>query len=689
MTLTFDDSIDDIVLGSKDEGAINRSEDDLAVLVGQLSNQGPAGGILTDADDAGVELSCPNVSGTVGAGRLSNEHVNCDVPATFFLNWPRLDESKYLPLAKVREMEAWGHEIGGHSSHHHMVPRLESDGKVTEELSEQLLQMCWDRKNLSGITRLAPATGSLNLTTFAYPRGEYDWIGHPDLLERFDGGLTPPLDGQETRSIVQNDCGYRAARRTGGVANYPIACTDRSDSTPCPWAEHFPLDDSQTIWAIRTPSSVSPATDVGMQLDYPALPPNDQGAPGYDRAVEYESRSRTLKGWVDNAIANPASCGQANWIIYVFHSVCYRQTPACNPFGIFHQDFQNLLTWLRQKRKAGEIEIKTMAQVLGHTTERPMSLPDAGAQPTLVRNGGIYSDGDINRDYLPDCFQLDGVHAKSTFADARQATPVGDGGVDAGTTLVGGANGSRYYAWLWLTGKSPTEDGYLITRQDHARCALRVSPGNSYKVSFSYRKPDPARTCPFRDNPTARPCPLPGTGLTATSATAEEGDAGALGPYDFPFGAQGSDYEEFRVGEDVLDGGAAGLAVGAPGLADDGGVDGGLVPIYRLLYSFRRPQASGSMVKDGHWLEFRRTNFTPLQAPTSTWRRIDFIVPVDDAGLPIAVSAGIDSLSFGVELARNRATGQVGLDVDELSYCRLTNNNDADTVPACPDGGVN
>ncbi|MFZ5896886.1 MAG: hypothetical protein ACOY0T_37865, partial [Myxococcota bacterium] len=159
VSLTFDDSIDDIEPANRrDDGIGNRLEDDVAEAVG--SSAATSGwGVLTDGDTTKGENACPFV-GTVGTARDTREHQDCDVPATFYLNWPRLDETKqgFLTKLRVQQMESFGHEIGGHSGHHHVVPKLQPDSTTVTngrpDLAEQRLQICWDRKNLSGIARL-------------------------------------------------------------------------------------------------------------------------------------------------------------------------------------------------------------------------------------------------------------------------------------------------------------------------------------------------------------------------------------------------------------------------------------------------------------------------------------------------------------------------------------------------------
>lgn len=586
VSITFDDAIDDTVT---DDGPVT-SLDNLYPLARTL---------LSDGDGTASESACPNVGAIDSVPQLT-ESLDCDLPATFFLNSPRLDESKFLSTVQVQELDAMGHEIGGHSAHHLEIPNLESTSPDVLDLAEQELQVCWDRQRLSLIPKL-DGQGTLQITNFAYPFGQNAWLGAAGLVERF-GQPTPLLTGTETHGIVGQvfgKCAYGSARTTSGAGNAP-ECTDADPATPCVWAESTrPLNP----FALRVPSSITSTTP----LDYPVVPINDDGNGVYDRVEEYESRADSIKGWIDNAIANPPASGQ-NWVVLTFHTVCF--THRCNQYGMEYHEFASLMTWLRQKRLAGKIDVATMRTVLKQEKELRVHVPTVPEPAPFVHNADMTADS--NRDQVPDCFDSAGTGlfkrglaaSNPIFADADD---------NANGVADDGFGGDRWYAWLLMAGG--TTRGRFFTRMDLGHCTPSVVGGSGYKVAFKYRKPSSARRCGFSDGPTQAPCPL-----------------------------------------DVTD--------EAPS---------GRLPNYYLLYAFRSPAGLGyERLDDAAWTGFSRV---PIPAPTAgAW---------SEASATITAPTGKNALTIGIEIEHDDADGRVDVDVDQVSYCRLTSDN-GDEVPPCP-----
>lgn len=555
---------------------------------------------LTDEDTTANETLCPNV-GAVGDPPQLGENLDCDLGATYYVNFPRLDEDKFLTTANVQAMDSWGHEIAGHSAHHLDIPKLESASATTLDLDEQRLQMCWDRRRLSLIPKLN-GSGTFNIYSFAYPFGSFQWAGDPVNVSRF-GAPTPALDPDQTRQIVgrtnPGECAYRSARTVGTAVNTPF-CVDRDPTTPCAWAE---LKKPPDPFALRAPSSIEQETP----LDYPVIPPNDDGNGIYDRPEEFEARAGSVKGWIDNAIAHAPASGQ-NWIILTFHSVCFNHE--CNKYGPEYHDFKALMTWLRQKRKAGEIVVQTVHEVLNQNTELSVTVPQLPAPRVVVQNG--YLTADINRDYNPDCYQISG----SGVVDEETATPINTAHADADDDLNGiaddGHNGDRWYGWLVLS-SGVTRARYL-TRLDAGHCAPTVKAGNQYKINLYYRTPSGPRQCPFNDLPASLPCPIP------------------------------------------------------PGPSVSG-----VPPQFFMIYAFRRPMGSRTDIpdQDGFWGGFTQI---PLADPTPEWQLAEGVV---------TAAASSNGLSFGFEIRHNDASGDVQVDVDDFSYCLVT-NDPTDPVPLCP-----
>ena len=105
--------------------------------------------------------------------------------ATFYVNSGVVGDEESLTWAQIAQMEAAGHEIGGHTTQHAILPGLDGD--------EARRQVCDDRRTLLG--------HGLAVRSFAYPNGGHD---------------------AATRQIVA-DCGYQSARGVGGSSAGPYA----------------------------------------------------------------------------------------------------------------------------------------------------------------------------------------------------------------------------------------------------------------------------------------------------------------------------------------------------------------------------------------------------------------------------------------------------------------------------------
>ena len=192
-----------------------------------------------------------------------------------------------------------------------------------------------------------------------------------------------------------------------------------------------------------------------------------------------------------------------------------------------------------------------------------------------------------------------------------------------------------------------------------------------YRVSFYYRASRADRTCPFNASPTSAPCPFPFTPGAPGAPAALPAGAPAD---DLPFGYTGDDEQEFQSTA-TPPGGAQAAATAA-------------TPLYQLIYAWRKPNGTFSAANDGYWKPFAA--ITWLQGdpviehilPDSSWREFRYtLAPTPNNGAsPNNFVA--DSLSFGVQLGRNGALGRVAIDVDNFSYCRVS-NDPSDPVVAC------
>ena len=79
---------------------------------------------------------------------------------------------------------------------------------------------------------------------------------------------------------------------------------------------------------------------------------------------------------------------------------------------------------------------------------------------------------------------------------------------------------------------------------------------------------------------------------------------------------------------------------------------------------------AGERLNDGSWGGFSRVALPP---PTTSW---------SDAVATLTAPSGMDAVTFGIEIEHDDADGRVDVDVDDFSYCRMS-NDESDIVPAC------
>ncbi|MBI4601178.1 MAG: polysaccharide deacetylase family protein, partial [Planctomycetes bacterium] len=137
--------------------------------------------------------------------------------ATFFIPSPRIGRSGYMTLAQLRDLQADGNEIGGHTLDHLDLTTLSA--------AEAERQVCEDRAALVNL--------GFDPVSFAYPFG---------------------ANNESVQAIVAN-CGYQSARSIGGVGG----CAS------CPNAESLP---PANRYATRTRASVRTDTTLATLQGY-------------------------------------------------------------------------------------------------------------------------------------------------------------------------------------------------------------------------------------------------------------------------------------------------------------------------------------------------------------------------------------------------------------------------------------
>src|SRR6266498_3429851 len=129
--------------------------------------------------------------------------------ATFYINSSFIGLPGYMTRAQLDDLKANGHEIGGHTVSHQLLPSLSAD--------EQNRQICQDRDTLM--------SWGYDVTSFAYPFAEFN---------------------ATTKAIVPQ-CGYNSARAVGDLFSPHNRCSN------CPATVAVPLADP---YAIKTPDDV-------------------------------------------------------------------------------------------------------------------------------------------------------------------------------------------------------------------------------------------------------------------------------------------------------------------------------------------------------------------------------------------------------------------------------------------------
>ena len=217
--------------------------------------------------------------------------------ATFYVNSAKVGTSGfYMTWAQLDALAAAGNEISGHTLTHVNL----ADAALSE--AEKRRQVCEDRQNLT-------ARG-YDPVSFAYP---YGW---GDLL---------------AESIVR-DCGYRTARRVGGIVSpnwCPTCGSPRAESLP-------PVNP----FLVRTPSFGSPEISLS--------------------AIQ--------------SIVTQAELG-GGWVPLVFHGVC---ESGCGDGWVKPSTLAALMDWLAARSAQGTV-VRTMRQAF-----EPVAPPAADLETSIV-----------------------------------------------------------------------------------------------------------------------------------------------------------------------------------------------------------------------------------------------------------------------------------------------------------------
>ncbi|WP_409451160.1 chitobiase/beta-hexosaminidase C-terminal domain-containing protein [Jatrophihabitans sp.] len=225
-------------------------------------------------------------------------------------------DPEHMTWTELTALNNAGNEVGGHTLHHVDLTSVDTATATTE--------VCDDRQNL--------LDHGFFPTTFAYPTGAYN---------------------TSVEGIVRN-CGYSAARRTGGL---DVA----GDGAGPVYAESVPPADQYATRTVYNAPTGDPATVAPISLQH-----------------------------LQSAVTAAAQNG-GGWVPLVFHLVCSKTldpshyTDCINSWGPIELDtFNAFLDWLQLSGQPGGAPPKTSVA----TVARVLSGPDTQAPVTTLNCDG-------------------------------------------------------------------------------------------------------------------------------------------------------------------------------------------------------------------------------------------------------------------------------------------------------------
>jgi peptidoglycan/xylan/chitin deacetylase (PgdA/CDA1 family) len=229
---------------------------------------------------------------------------------------------------------------------------------------------------------------------------------------------------------IVKDCGYNSARGLGDILS------KAPDSIGMPVAETIP-----------------------------PLNPYNTAAPNQ---VDNTWTLADLQNQVTQAVT-----GGGGWVQLTFHHI---GTPATDPLTITEALYGQYVTWLKDQAAAGTIEVKTVRDVIGGTSQPVVSGPAAPAPITtgnLIQNPSLETAGPVVG--LPKCWAT-GAYGTNTPTFAP-ATPGHTGTVAEQLTVAGYVDG----------------DAKLLPTLDLGECAPTGTVGHSYQLKAWYKSTAPTQ----------------------------------------------------------------------------------------------------------------------------------------------------------------------------------------------------
>jgi hypothetical protein len=388
----------------------------------------------------------------------------------------------YMSWSQLQALYQDGNEIAGHTVLHEALPQVDAD--------EAIQEICQDRYDLMtppASSGLAP--GSLGpITDMAYPDGEGIATGSPNVSP--DPGST--IASTTTIESIINACGYNSARTVDGIddgttnlAAVPLTSTDQYDPT----------------------TAAAVAANVSDPLALPTTPSIG--------TISNASTAASVETWIGDAQTVDAS--SSGWLSLTFHDICTiaNQATCDSPAGyqMDTTEFQNLMGWLVAQERAGNIVVKTMAQVVG-APSHPAVAPSTTSPTSEWTNVAGWTQTGLAA--------VTGTSAapaaNSTFSDALNPVSwyAGPGGApcyeleDSGTDTVTSAtntHGTNSTGWyvpvvtgvtgpggttgdagqIQVTAASSGSNAGIVTLQDLGECSPILTADTAYTLTADYQ----------------------------------------------------------------------------------------------------------------------------------------------------------------------------------------------------------
>jgi Polysaccharide deacetylase len=180
--------------------------------------------------------------------------------ATFFVNSARIGTLGFMSMDQLRDLQADGNEIGGHTLHHARLTDLPA--------ADQRIEICDDRRAL--------VAAGFDVTSFAYPFGAAD----------------------PSATAIAAACGYTSARDIGGLVS--------ETCLSCPRAESLP---PRNRFLTRAAASVKPTTTLDTLKGYVTDAQANGG--GWVQIVMHH----ICDACADNAMSKQLLAEFADWLV--------------------------------------------------------------------------------------------------------------------------------------------------------------------------------------------------------------------------------------------------------------------------------------------------------------------------------------------------------------------------------------